>query len=530
MNKIKKLLQTYLDKFIISIKNFPLAVIYLFTISIYCSYLIIIESLNDNNLFFIISLLLGFLTSLFISLYKNNKYIINIVLSILMCVVCYLYLEDNIYRLLTILAMGLLLIIAIIFLLFKENHNGKLLAYLISFACYVLILCIILLAGINIVLAAIHFLIYQFNNYYKLFFISFFFIFIFFGLSLFISSFIHEEKNIEISKVYVMMVHRVALTLYYLLLFVLYIYLIKILFTFKMPVGQLNWFASFALLFNVFFYISSEFDESSLTKFHKRFGGLILIPIFIIQSIAIYIRVDAYGLTTLRYLSIIFNLIGLSFIISSIIKKKLFIYPITIILILVAFVSPLNIIDVPVYNQQAILTRVLVKNNMLKDNTIIPKQDISIEDKYIINSAFNYLKYSESNKLKLQFKDNFIDTFGFDINELANDYYCYYGRADDFITNIDDYSYFKIIEDYSNDCIVCGIDLSQELFNLKSTYGTSGVLVGENQSYEAINDTPCFSFVVQIDDNSKIIFDDLSFSIVDNKIQYFSYHGYKLSK
>lgn len=533
MKKIKKLFNLFGEKINTSINAFPLTLLYLLTISLYSSYLIVVESFKINEQFIILSLTLGMLCSLLISLYKKERHIFNTIMSILLSIVSYVYLKDDVYHYLTILTLVLLLITGIIFLLFKNNHKGKLFAHLICWGIYCLALCTIVFAGISIVLTAIQFLIYEFPNFYKLIFINFFIIYIFACISLFISSFIHENEKIEIPNVYKTIFHKAALALYYLLLIVLYVYLLKILITFKMPVGQLNWFVSFALLFNIFFYISGEFDDSFLTKFHQKYGGIILIPIFIIQTIAIYIRVNAYGLTPLRYLSIAFNIIGLSFIVSSIIKKKLFIYPVFIILVLLIFISPLNVVDVPAFNQEKILKDVLTRNNMLENNEIIPSENISIEDKETINSTYNYLFFSESNKLTLKFKDNFYDTFGFDLNSFYNDCYCYYYSDANFILDVEDYKYMEIIEDYKDrgdKITIYDIDISDKLLEIYNTYGSNGILIGENQTYETINNLPCFSFVLNPDENTKIIFESLSYSIIDNKVQYVSYHAYKLSK
>lgn len=533
MKKIKNLLSLFGEKFNTSIKAFPLTLLYLLTISLYSSYLIIIESFNINEQFIIFSLFTGMLCSILISLYKKEGYIFNTITSILLSIISYVYLKDDVYHYLTILALLLLLVTGIVFLLFKNNNEGKLFAHLICWGLYCLALCTIVFAGVSIVLAAIQFLIYEFKDFYKLIFINFFIIYIFVCVSLFISSFIHEDEKTKIPNVYKTIFHKAALTLCYLLLIVLYIYLLKILITLKMPVGQLNWFASFALLFNIFFYISGEFDDDFLIKFHQKYGGIILIPIFIIQTIAIYIRVNAYGLTPLRYLSIAFNIIGLSFIVSSIVKKKLFIYPVFVVLVLLIFISPLNVVDVPAFNQEKILKNVLAKNNMLVNNEIIPKNDISIEDKETINSAYNYLLFSESDKLTLKFKDNFIDTFGFDLNGFYNDCYCYYYSDANFILDVEDYKYMEIIEDYKDrgdKITICDIDISDKLLEIYNTYGSNGILIGENQTYETINNLPCFSFILNIDENTKLIFESLSYSIIDNKVQYVSYHAYKLSK
>ena len=145
-----------------------------------------------------------------------------------------------------------------------------------------------------------------------------------------------------------------------------------------MPINRLTGFASFALLFYCIFYLSCQNNEKGLPLFHIKYGGYVMIPILLMQSYALFLRINAYGLTTPRYLSIMFNLIGLAFVVSSFFKKgpkHVFLFMAVIAVIL--SVGPFNMIDVPFKSQTRRMEKILIKNEMLKGETIIANPSIS---------------------------------------------------------------------------------------------------------------------------------------------------------
>ncbi len=94
--------------------------------------------------------------------------------------------------------------------------------------------------------------------------------------------------------------------LYWVLVAILYLYLLKSIFTLSLPNGQINWFVSFASAFFILFNVALRCYKNRFTDLFYKWGGLILTPLVVIQIIAFTIRVTAYGLTFARYASLLY--------------------------------------------------------------------------------------------------------------------------------------------------------------------------------------------------------------------------------
>ena len=164
---------------------------------------------------------------------------------------------------------------------------------------------------------------------------------------------------------------------YALLLLVLYLYVGKIILAGEMPVGTMNWYASFALLaFTFFFGTLAEQNRLSLFTRFLKWGLLLFLPILAIQLYGVYLRYEAYGLTTARYASMICTVCGIYALITAFLRKKpQQIYLCAAILALIFTLTPLNIIDVPQHSQEARLSRILTENNLVQDGQFIIRDD-----------------------------------------------------------------------------------------------------------------------------------------------------------
>lgn len=143
-----------------------------------------------------------------------------------------------------------------------------------------------------------------------------------------------------------------------------------------------------------------------------------MFPILASQAIAIYIRVNAYGLTTARWISILLNVTALAFIILTLIKKGNLVKHVITGLAILVFLStfgPLNVIDIPVYEQTNRLEKVLERNNMLSEGQLKPNKDISDEDKQVISSCYSYLLYEDKAPEYINEEVTFYSLFGFDM-------------------------------------------------------------------------------------------------------------------
>ena len=214
---------------------------------------------------------------------------------------------------------------------------------------------------------------------------------------------------------------------YLLLLLVLYLYVGKIIGAGEMPVGTMNWYASFALLGFAFFF-GTLAAQSRLPLFSRflKWALLLFLPILAVQLYGVWLRYEAYGLTTLRYTSMICTFCGIYALAVAFLRRKpQQVYLCAAILALIFSLTPLNVVDVPRRNQEARLTQILTENNLLQDGRIVKRDDIppAVVDE-IIDIAF-YLEQDVSPLAAEVFDENFRSMhesfffYGTDFTELS---------------------------------------------------------------------------------------------------------------
>ena len=165
---------------------------------------------------------------------------------------------------------------------------------------------------------------------------------------------------------------------YLLLLLILYLYVGKIIGAGEMPVGTMNWYASFTLLGFAFFFGTLAAQERFPLFFRfLKWGLLLFLPILAIQLYGVWLRYEAYGLTTLRYTSMICTFCGIYALAVAFLRRKpQQVYLCAAILALIFSLTPLNVIDVPLRNQEVRLTQILTENNLLQDGQVIKRDDL----------------------------------------------------------------------------------------------------------------------------------------------------------
>ena len=164
---------------------------------------------------------------------------------------------------------------------------------------------------------------------------------------------------------------------YLLLLIVLYLYVGKIIGAGEMPVGTMNWYASFALLGFAFFFGTLAVQER-LPLFSRflKWGLLLFLPILAIQIYGVWLRYEAYGLTTLRYTSMICTFCGIYALAVAFLRRKpQQVYLCAAILALIFSLTPLNVVDVPLRSQEARLSQLLTEHSLIQDGQIIKRDD-----------------------------------------------------------------------------------------------------------------------------------------------------------
>ena len=119
-----------------------------------------------------------------------------------------------------------------------------------------------------------------------------------------------------------------------------------------------------------------------------------MLPITAVQLLGVYIRYEAYGLTTLRYLSMLCTAFGLASLFQGMRRKSIQgLWLLSAALILLVTVTPANAIDIPVQNQQDRLYAALDSAHMVKDGDIV--EGVADEkERQQIRSAWQYIRQS----------------------------------------------------------------------------------------------------------------------------------------
>lgn len=404
---------------------------------------------------------------------QNTKImkIINTAVSLLASALYFFFIftdVDNKYQGAT-LAGIVIALAAIAFYFANKTSNEKFsvhFSYLVKALFISAIVALVVMLGLFLCIAAVYFLIYKFDDAYKFYMVIASFCWSVLFVNLFMAQLPREEEDYKIPKFFKIITLYTALPVYLGLILILYIYLGKIIVTLQFPSGQLNWFASFASLIGIFLFLAIRqyYYQNSFVKWYVKLFGYILLPVIVMQCVAVGIRLSNYGLTPARYISAVLIDIAIITAVVSLMKKGKYI---PFVLFLVAFCSIitttgfLNLYDVPLYEQEARLTNVLKAQSMLNENgKIVPNPNIDVESKEKISSAYQYLASQEMSKSKL-LKDYYTEDipfeqiFGFDKVLHGEGEY--------------GFNHLKVFINYKPEDIQTNIDGYQNLLNINSS-------------------------------------------------------------
>lgn len=204
-----------------------------------------------------------------------------------------------------------------------------------------------------------------------------------------------EDNLVQRPKLYVKLFTFLAIPCV-LLLAILCIYVGKIILTLDMPSNRLNIFASICILVYLFMYAAIKGNSSKPLSFLLRWCWIPIIPIVIAQITGIVIRYNAYGLTPLRMAGMVTLAIGIYGLYITARNKSLkSIWLVIAVAAIVFSISPINIIDISVKNQNDRVEKILVKNSLLQDGKLVipEKLELSDEDEKIIKGSWKLLRY-----------------------------------------------------------------------------------------------------------------------------------------
>ncbi|GAB6107198.1 DUF4153 domain-containing protein [Fusibacter bizertensis] len=178
---------------------------------------------------------------------------------------------------------------------------------------------------------------------------------------------------------------------------ILYAYFIKVLFSFKLPEGVIGnlvlWYALVSII--TLFFVRDLRDEVPwLSKFFKFYIPLLSIPLVMLY-IALFIRINAFGLTMPRYFVValaVFSTItaGLMWRV----KKDTAVISMILLVtfIAIAFFGPLSGYNLTLSSQTKQLEGLLKANDMLSNSgQLLPNADVSKESQIEISKKITFL-------------------------------------------------------------------------------------------------------------------------------------------
>ncbi|WP_290776653.1 DUF4153 domain-containing protein, partial [Anaerofustis sp.] len=423
------------------------------------------------------------------------------------------------------------LILIGIYLIYSAENEDTLFAHIFKSFMLGFFVSLIIYIGLTLCYTAFDILVLSLNIHFYATIAVFSFVFVFVNLFL---SFIPKKGEVKkLPKTYTNIIKNVMFPIYVLLLVILYLYIAKIIITGNIPIGEMNLYASLALLGFVFLYLNLKKENTKAVILFKKYGGFILIPVIITQLVFIGIRINAYGLTPLRCLSLAMILIGVMFLISSLTKMNIK-YPFLIggIILLIVTISPLNIYSVSNKTQEARLISVMEKYDIYNSqgSKSLKDKNISEADKKTIESCHNFLVTSPG--IKSDFVKNIKDKkdteylygFKFDTEEDLSDFddyenYYYTYNFQDKKIDIKDYKSIYQINTQSK--------ITKEKFKDEKKLKNYFMKVYEQNGKKSNDDTV---LVYTPDKDTKIIFDYINITLENSTITSYDYSGLMLCK
>lgn len=171
----------------------------------------------------------------------------------------------------------------------------------------------------------------------------------------------------------------------------------------------------------IFIYLLASTIDNAWARLFRKVFPKVLVIVVLFQTISSLMRISNLGITHGRYYVILYGIFstiaGLIFCVMPE-EKNGIIAPILIILSVISILPGVDAFSTSRSNQIKRLKTVLESNNMLTDNGIIAKSNISKEDKEVVISSVSYLSRMDYTKNISWLSDyaknnNFEKTFGF---------------------------------------------------------------------------------------------------------------------
>lgn len=141
-------------------------------------------------------------------------------------------------------------------------------------------------------------------------------------------------------------------------------------------------------------YLLASTINNVFTKYFRMIFPKVLVPIVLFQTLSSVLKIGSVGITYGRYYVILFGVFatiaGIIFCIKPV-RENGFIAPILLVLSLISILPFVNAFSVSFTNQTGRLEAALERNDMLRDDAILPNSKVSEEDRQIIKTSVWYL-------------------------------------------------------------------------------------------------------------------------------------------
>lgn len=322
-----------------------------------------------------------------------------------------------------------------------------------------------------------------------------------------------EEEN----KFIYSLVNYVALPLISIATTIIYLYILKLLVTFKLP--HTATFAINAILLScgipVLLMIFS-YEKDTIMKKVANILKKLFIPLVLLQIFSLSIRIYNYGITTSRYFGIILILLGIISIV--LLNKdngknyKLILLPCILISIVSCMFPYINIFDYPNYNQIDRLKQILPENKPFNSLTKKEKEDVKSIYYYVYDKKY-YPSYLPKEKLGSLIGDYYTDPKN-------SNYLSYYSPTEKI--NVTAYKEMEEYSAYSNDGFT--ISIKGKDYNLEEYLESIYTYSRESNDLEEYMEK---NKLLEINDNMDLYITSLQFDYLDN---YVTIDGYILYK
>lgn len=211
--------------------------------------------------------------------------------------------------------------------------------------------------------------------------------------------------------------------------FILYVYFLKTLYTWKWPEGTVShlvlWYSVFSA--GVIFLISPLLQENKFVQFFTGWFPKLVLPGIVVMFMAMAVRINAYGVTENRYFVVALGLwvFGVMLYYSLTKGFRNIVLPASLALVaLLSVFGPWSAYTVSTSSQNTRFEALVSEYNMIDGSSLHkPKEEISLKDKKALISILEYFDGSHSlSDLRLRPPnftiDNMEQVFGFSRNDI----------------------------------------------------------------------------------------------------------------